>query len=103
MRHNYTLRNDEGRNARAATSDENMATTTPPSGNSKADDGVAELMRKAAAIKAKEAAQRKRKEQAKLPKQDEKELSVVEKRNKSRTKTFRWAWTYSLGFFAWLL
>ena len=80
-----------------------MATITPPSGNSKADDAVAQLMRKAAAIKAKEDAQRKTKEQAKLPKQDEKELSVVEKRNKSRTKMFRLAWAWSLGFFAWLL
>lgn len=81
----------------------------PPSGNSKAGgspalgDNVAALMARAKAIKEKDEAQKARKAQNALPKAPEKELSAVERRNKEKTRQFRWAWAWSLGFFIWLL
>lgn len=93
-----------------------MATKAmPPSGNSKAGDvggapaqptkgdPVAALMAKAKALKKRDDAQKARKAQGALPKGDEQEMSAVERRNRDKTRQFRWAWAWSLGFFGWLL
>lgn len=91
------------------------STAVPPSGNSMAKevggapaqpakgDPVSALMAKAKALKKRDDAQKARKVQGALPKGDEKEMSVVERRNMEKTRQFRWAWAWSLGFFGWLL
>lgn len=85
-----------------------MATNSnvmPPSGNSKAgaQDPVAALMAKAKALKEKDDAQKARKSSNAIPKAGEEQMSVIERRNREKTRQFRWAWLWSLGFFGWLL
>ncbi len=72
---------------------------------------VAKLMEQAKAIKAKEEVERAAAETRRAQKgalkgaktEGKGELSEVEKRNAKKTKTFRWAWTWSALFFAWML